>query len=91
MARLVIAGARYFAEDRILIPHYTGEFYMVDCTEYVKKDELEEKYDESFIKTTKGMKTEHEGETYYYAEYSPFSVDDEWELLDDVSELRFEY
>ena len=31
--RTVIKGAKYFTGDRILIPHMTGEFCLVDCDE----------------------------------------------------------
>lgn len=44
--RIVIKGAKYFTGDRILIPHMTGEFFIVDCDEYVTLEELKEDYDE---------------------------------------------
>ena len=46
MTKLVIKGAQYFlsdpAGDAILIPHYTGEFWIVDCDEYLTEQEIKE-------------------------------------------------
>lgn len=71
--RTVIKGAKYFTGDRILIPHMTGEFFMVDYDEYV--DSVEDNY------------IEHEGEKYYYAEWGPFNVSEEWDLISDISNV----
>lgn len=88
--RLIIKGAQYFDGESILIPHFTGEFYIVDYTEYVTKDVLKQRYNSHFIKENKDNYIEHEGEKYFYAEYSPFNVSDSWELLNDVSNLYFQ-
>ena len=86
--RLIIKGAYYFDGDSILQAHYTGEFHTVDCTQYVKEKELKEKYPDSFIAENKDNYIEKDGIKYCYAEYSPFAVTDEWELLSDLSELE---
>ena len=85
----IIAGAYYYdiESDTILVPHYSGSFRMVDCTQYKKLKELENKYDEDYIKSIKDDFIEYAGEKYYNAEYSPWNVG-EWELLSDISELR---
>ena len=38
--KTVIAGAVYKRENDLVIPHYTGEFWMVDCDNYVTMEEL---------------------------------------------------
>jgi len=30
---------------------------------------------------------EHEGERYYYAEWGPFNVSEEWDLISDISNV----
>ena len=34
---LIIKGAFYFNGSEVLQAHYTGEFFMVDCTEFKRK------------------------------------------------------
>ena len=86
---LVIKGALYKAdEDTLVKPHFTGEFGIVDCTRYFTKEELESRYPEWFIKQNKDDYIIEDGIKYYYAEYSPMTVDDDWELLSDLSELN---
>ena len=87
--KFVVAGAYYYdrADETIISPHYTGEFFMVDCDEYVRMEELKGRYDESYINQVKDNPIEFEGEKYYDAEYNPFNVGD-WELISDLSELR---
>jgi hypothetical protein len=87
--KLVIKGAYYYdrESETILIPHFTGEYCAVDCTKYIKLDELKESYDESFVNEVKDDFVEFEGEKYYYAEYSPCHIED-WELLSDLSDLE---
>lgn len=89
MSKLVIAGAFYYDEedDIILIPHYTGEYSIVDCDRYVTMSNLKERYDKSYIKNVKDNPIELRGKKYYDAEYSPQTVED-WELLSDLSKLR---
>lgn len=83
---LVIKGAQYFDGESILIPHFTGEFYTVDCTEYALKKELKQNYSKEWIKKNKDDYIEHNGEKYYYAEYGSFYIDN-WKLLSDLSDL----
>jgi len=90
MNRLVIAGAVYFDGENILIPHYTGEFHTVDCDLYSPKKEILSSYDRKYFNSVKDDYIEHNGVKYYNAEYSCFCPDDEWELLSDISNLRFE-
>ena len=86
--KLIIKGAYYKVGNTILIPHFTGEFICVDCTEYVTLEELKEDYDKKYIKNNKEDYI-IVGETiYYYAEYSPCNVNNDWELLSDLSELE---
>jgi hypothetical protein len=88
--KLVIAGAFYYDRnsDTIFAPHYTGEYVTVDCDEYVTMDELKDNYDDSYIKTVKDSPVEFEGKQYYSAEWGPFNIGN-WELLSDLSDLRF--
>jgi hypothetical protein len=87
---LVIKGAYYFdrGNDTILVPHFTGDFWIVDCDKYVNMERLQEIYDDSYIDGVRDNCIEFEGEKYYHAEYSPYNVDKDWELLSDLSELE---
>jgi len=88
MVKLVIKGAYYYDrdDDTLLVPHYTGEFCIVDCNKYVRMEELKDIYDENYINQVKEYPTEFEGNKYYDAKYSPRTVGG-WELLSDLSEL----
>lgn len=88
--KTVIAGAVYKRENDLVIPHYTGKFWMVDCDNYVTMEELEQDYDEDYIKEVEDNYIEYDEVKYYYAEWSPEYVTDDWELLSDISELRLE-
>lgn len=89
-ANLVIAGAEYFNENlnAILVPHFTGEFNLVDCSRYLPKKEIMEIYDKEFFKENKDNYIEFEGEKFYYAEYCVFSTEG-LKLVSDISNLRF--
>jgi hypothetical protein len=91
MVRLVIKGAYYYDDksDTILMPHFTGEFHTVDCTQYVLKKELKKTHSSLFIKEHKDYKITFDGKDYYYSEYSPWCIDN-WELLSDLSDLQHE-
>ena len=89
MTKLIIAGAKYFNGESILIPHYTGKFWMVDCDEYATREDILSRYDKKYFKENKDNYIEHDGVNYYYAEYSPFTVTEDWELLSDLSDLRY--
>jgi len=86
---LVIKGAYYYDKDRdrILVPHYTGEFYIVDCDEFTTMEDLKDRYDETYIKEVKETPMEYNGKNYYSAEWSPFDIGN-WELLSDLSGLE---
>jgi hypothetical protein len=88
--KLVIKGAVYKSGDMLVVPHYTGEFWMVDCDEFKTEDTIREDYGdhEKFIED--GFSIEHEGVTYYSCEYGPHEVDEDFELLSDLSDLSFE-
>lgn len=85
----VVRGAYYYDEnsDVILKPHFTGYFRIVDCTEYKLQEDIKDIYDEQFIDENSDDYVEYNGEKYYYAEYSPNSVTDAWEILSDLSNL----
>ena len=90
MIKLVIKGAYYYdrKNDVILVPHFTGEYFIVDCTEYSTIENLKGRYNDDFINNVlKTNPIKFEGKKYYEAEYSPFNIND-WELLSDLSELN---
>ena len=89
--KLVIKGAYYYNRetDEIIVPHYTGEYNIVDCDEYIQMNELKGIYDKSYIDGVRNRPIIFEEKQYYSAEYSPKYVDDYWELLSDLSELSF--
>ena len=37
---LIIKGAIYKDGDELVRPHFTGEFWMVDCTEYKTRENI---------------------------------------------------
>lgn len=86
MVKLVIAGAMYRVGGRIVSPHYSGEFSMVDVDEFCTYQELidsgfePEEVEELFT-------IEVEGETFYLWGSTPEIVTEEWELLSDLSEV----
>ena len=88
--KTVIKGAVYKRENDLVIPHQTGEFSIVDCDNYVTMEELKADYDEDYIKEVEDNYIEYRGIKYYYAEWSPEHVTDDWYLLSDISELRME-
>jgi hypothetical protein len=86
--KTVIAGAVYKRENDLVIPHQTGEFSIVDCDNYVTMEELKADYDEDYIKEVEDNYIEYRGVKYYYAEWSPEHVTDDWYLLSEsISEL----
>ena len=88
MIKLVIKGAYYYDRnaDIILVPHFTGEFFAVDCDKFVTMKELKNIYDDNYIDQVKDNPIEFEDNFYYDAEYKTFNVGD-WELLSNLSEL----
>lgn len=86
--KTVIKGAVYKRENDLVIPHQTGEFSIVDCDNYVTMEELKADYDEEYIKEVEDNYIEYRGIKYYYAEWSPEHVTDDWYLLSEsISEL----
>ncbi len=87
--KLVIKGAYYYDKDSdtILIPHYTGEYAIVDCDGFMTMEDLKDIYDESYVDKVKDTSIEYDGTKYYDAEYNPRDVGD-WELLSDLSKLE---
>ena len=85
--KLVIAGALYFDGEMLLVPHYTGEFVVVDCDRYMSLEDLKDIYNELFIEEAMESPVSYNNKKYYPAEYGPFNVKD-WELLSDLSDLN---
>ncbi len=87
--KTIIKGALYFDGDMILRPHYSGEFWMVDCTEYKTKEQIQEEYDEeNQTEFLEGSCIENEGIKYFLCEYGPHQTEN-LELLTDISEIDF--
>ena len=90
MAKLIIKGAIYTDGDTLLRPHYSGEFTMVDCTEFKTEKTIRSEYSEElaneFIEDS--LQLEYEGTKYYECEYSPYGTES-MELLSDISDLEF--
>lgn len=86
--KLVISGAYYKVGDEILVPNFTGEYNIVDCTRYLLKKEILERYDKSWLKEHKNNYVIVDNIKYYYAEYDSYYIDDNWELLSDLSKLE---
>lgn len=84
--KIVIKGAMYRVGGRIVSPHYSGEFSMVDVDEFCLYQELidsgfePEEIEEMFS-------IEVEGETFYLWGATPEIITEDWELLTDLSEV----
>lgn len=87
--KLIIKNALYFDGESLLIPHYSGEFWTVDCTEYKTIETLEsEGYSEKFIAGAMDNCLEYKDVKYFRAEYSPIDTEN-MELISDLSSLEF--
>ena len=88
---LIIKGAIYKSGNTILQSHFTGQFFMVDCTEFKTKKQIKEEYSKEIQKEF--LNNSHlicEGVKYYECQSSPWNCTDDFELLSDLSELSFE-
>jgi len=87
---LIIKGAIYKDGDELVRPHYTGEYYMVDCTEYKTKEDILANYDKADAKNIFKSNEPylHDDVEYFECEYSPHNTQD-FELLSDLSDLEF--
>ncbi len=91
MSKLVIKGALYQNGDMLVIPHFTGEFSIVDCDRYLQKSEIKSDYSKEFYKEATGKYAnyiEHEGIKYYACEFDCYTTNN-FELLSDLSGLQF--
>lgn len=89
--KTIIKGAIYFDEDIILRPHYSGEFYTVDCDEYKTKEQIKSEYSKEDAKKFTGKDSfyiTYEGVKYYECEYGPYDTE-KFQLLSDIGELEF--
>lgn len=87
--KLIIKGAIYTDGDILLRPHFTGEFYMVDCTEYKTESQMREEYEEKHVREfMENVCLEYKGRQYYECEYSP-SDTKAMDLLSDLGELEY--
>ena len=89
--KTIIKGAIYQSGNELLRPHYSGNYYCVDCTEYKTKEEIKANYGNDFFKTATGKNGRYltyDGVKYYECEFSPFNTDD-FVLLSDISKLEF--
>lgn len=87
--KTIIKGAIYKDGDELLRPHFTGEFWMVDCTEYKTKENILEDYDADFAnKCLENTMLTYDDVTYYECEYSPHHTEN-FELLSDITAIEF--
>jgi len=89
MLPLIIKGAIYTDGETLLRPHYSGNFSMVDCTEFKTKKEIKANYSKEIAKNfTQNTPIIYNGEKYFKCEYSPYGTND-LELLSDLSNLEY--
>jgi len=87
--KTIIKGAIYQYGDVLLRAHYSGNFWMVDCTEYKTKEEIKANYDKENAKEfLKGFFLTCDNVKYYECEYSPYQTE-EMDLLSDISNVEF--
>ena len=81
----IIKGLIYTDGEMLLRPHYSGEFYAVDCDEYAPAKYIRENYSdaEKFIKS--GDFLTHKGKKFFRIEYAPHNTK-EMGLLSDLPE-----
>jgi hypothetical protein len=88
--KLVIKGAIYECKGVLVRPHFTGEFWVVDATQYKTKEDIKKEYSKEcakdFIKN--GFHLTYEGINYYECEYSQYQTEN-MDLLSDLSEIEF--
>lgn len=86
-----ITGAVYYDGQRnsIFIPSFSGEFSIIEVTEYIPFEELERKYTEDFVQDNKYNYIIYKGSKYYYAETAVINDNEDIILLSDISELYF--
>lgn len=87
---LIIKGAIYKDGDELVRPQFTGEFVMVDCTEYKTLENIKLEYDEDFAENVfeNSPVISHDEVIYYECEYSPHNTS-EFELLSDLDSLDY--
>lgn len=87
MNPLIIKGGIYTNGDMLLQAHYSGYFFMVDCTEYKTKKDIKSEYDKETAKLfLQGDSMTYKNVKYWECEYSPCNTEN-MELLSDVSDL----
>jgi hypothetical protein len=87
---LIIKGAIYKSGDTLLQPHFTGQFFMVDCTEFKTKKEIKENYGKLEAKEMlSNSYLMDRGVKYYECQSSPWNCTADFELLSDLSDLQF--
>lgn len=87
--KTIIKGAIYKDGDELVRVHFTGEFWMVDATEFKTKDAIQEEYHTEFADTClQNTMLTYEGIGYFECESSPHHTEN-FELLSDISELEF--
>jgi len=85
----IIKGAIYTDGDTLLRPHFSGNFFAVDCTEYKTKKEIKADYSKETAKQMlSNLCLTYEGIKYYECEYSPYNTEG-MELLSDLSEIEY--
>ncbi len=91
MTKLIIKGAVYFSADyeAIIKPLRTGEFWLVDCEEYLTKQDYLDRYAKDYFNENKNDFITYEGVKYYYAGYRPLNNSD-FNLLSDLEDLSFD-
>lgn len=86
--KTIIKGLIYSDGAKLLRPIFSGNFFMVDCTEYLTKKDIKELYEYTNSKELlKGFYITFEGVKYYECEVSPQNTKD-MELLSDISEVE---
>ena len=85
---IIIKGGIYTNGDMLLKPHYSGYFFMEDCTEYKTKKDIKSEYDKE---TAKRFLAEepftYDGVKYFECEYSPHTTE-KMDCLNDISDLE---
>jgi hypothetical protein len=89
--KIIISGAIYTNGEELLRPHYSGNYLIVDCTQYLTKKHIKENYRNDFYKEATGKNAfylTYQGVKYFECEFSPYNTED-MELLSEISEIEF--
>jgi hypothetical protein len=85
----IIKGAIYRDANELVRPHFSGDMYAVDCTEYKTEFEMRNQYAEKYIlEFMERAPITYQNIDYYECESGPHNTA-EFELLSNIENIEF--